>query len=81
MTALAFRVFMFLLASLELAVAVLLWRDSSWLYRPSWLYRDRLNVWGWARGTRWERPIALATAALAILGAATIIFLALTVPQ
>ena len=80
MKALAFRVFAFLVASFLLGYAILLWRDSSWLYRPSWLYRDRFNVWGWARGTKWERPIALVGAGLAIIVAADAIFLALTVP-
>ena len=77
MTALAFRVFLFVIAFMSLGYAVLLWRDPSWLYR----YRFRRQTWGWIKGRKLERPVALVTAGLAILGAAGAIFLALTVPE
>jgi uncharacterized membrane protein YphA (DoxX/SURF4 family) len=73
---LAFRVFAFLMASFLVGYAVLLWRDSSWLYRDPLSRR----TFGWANGTKWERPIALVGAGLAILVAGAAILLALTVP-
>ena len=77
MTALAFRVFAFLVAFFLLGYAVLLWRDSSWLYRD-WSSRQ---TWGWVKGTKWERPAAVVGATSAILVAAAAIYLALIVPQ
>jgi len=78
MTALAFRVFAFLMASFLLGYAVLLLRDSSWLYRGDWFSRQ---TWGWLKGTKWERPVAVVGAGSAILVAAAAIYLALTVPE